>query len=124
MQRIRTDRTIFCEHETIARFSLEQGLWFETEEEARRSREWARRKAVLLRWVRAQMALRLSDRERQCIELYFFMGYSYRRIGEITGTNGSSVFRAVARGLRRLRAAAAEDASWRAQWEGRPRRLR
>jgi RNA polymerase sigma factor (sigma-70 family) len=124
MERMRHSHPIFCAHETITRFSLEQGLWFESEEEARRSREWARRKSALLRWVRAQMALRLSDRERQCIEMYFFMGYSYRRIGEITGTNASSVFRAVARGLRRLRTAAAEDAAWRAYWDSRPRRLR
>lgn len=86
-----------------------RGAWYESETERAAALRWSRRKAKLLRWVRREMDRRLTPRERCCIELHYFAGLSYRSIGVVTKTNHSSVCRAVARGLDRLRAAARED---------------
>jgi len=91
----------------------QRSLWHETEAEIEAGLQWGRRKAALLNWIRAQMALRLTERERQCMEMHFFDNLTYREIGRRTGTNASSVCRAVQRGIRRVRAATVEDSSWR-----------
>lgn len=97
-----------------------EGAWYETPEEIAVGLDWGRRKALLMRWVRRHMARRLTLRERRCIELYYLFGLNHRQVGDATGTAGSSAFRAIARGLRKLRLAAEEDPTWRKWW--RPRR--
>jgi DNA-directed RNA polymerase specialized sigma24 family protein len=96
----------------LDKFVLEQRLWFESPEEVRAGLRWGRRKCALLLWVRATMAERLTARERDCIGLYFFEGRSFAQVGLLTGTHASSVFRAVQRGIRKLRQAAGEEPSW------------
>ncbi len=93
--------------------------WHETRAEIRAGLEKGKRKAFLLRWVRTQMDARLTERERYCVQLHFFLGLTYEQIGRVTGTSRSAVCRAVQRGLRRLRAAAQEDTSWRGGWQDR-----
>lgn len=95
--------------ETMRHFESERAAWFETPAEIEEGIEWGKRKAVLLRWVRRQMNAHLTQRERRCVELYFFEGHTYREIGRITETNASSAYRAVARSLRKLRVQAKED---------------
>ena len=90
--------------EAVRLFQTERGAWFETPEEIEAGLEWGKQKAELLQWVRRQMGRHLTVRERRCIELYFFEGLTYREAGEKTGTNASSVYRAVARSLRKIRA--------------------
>ena len=88
---------------------LERGPWHETAEEVEAGLAWGERKERLLKWVREQMEECLTQRERECIELYYFRGLSCREMGVVTGTHTSSAHRAVQRGLRKLRAAVAQS---------------
>lgn len=83
--------------------TADRAFWYETPEEIEAGLEWGRQKAVLLRWVRRQMGRCLTLRERRCVELYFFRGLTLREAGAATGTNASSVLRALRRSLRKLR---------------------
>lgn len=91
----------------------EQGAWYEAPVEIEAALAWGRRKAELLRWVRRQMEKRLTDRERQCLAMYYFQDLNYLEIGRATGIHASSVCRAVHRAVAKLRAAALEDPTWR-----------
>ncbi len=93
----------------LERVENSRGAWYETSEEIESGLAWGHKKAALLRWVRRQMGRRLTRRERRCIELYYFRGKTFREAGSITKTNASSVHRAVARGVRKLRMAAQEE---------------
>ena len=86
--------------------TLAQTPWHEDEEAIRRGLEWGRKKARMLRWVESQMVLRLSPIERRCIELYYFEALNYREAASVLEVNPSSVYRAVRRGIRKLREAA------------------
>jgi len=86
--------------------NVRRGMWYESPEEVAKGLEWGRRKAVLLRWVRRQMGRRLTARERNCLKLYFFRGMTLLEVGEATCTSKAAACRAVARSLRKLRAAA------------------
>jgi RNA polymerase sigma factor (sigma-70 family) len=99
--------TVLLSPRAVRRIRVTQNPWYETPEEVAAGLAWGREKARLLRWVRKRMGERLTLRERRCIELYFFQGMTYREAAVKTGVNASSVHRAVQRGLRKLRAAAA-----------------
>jgi DNA-directed RNA polymerase specialized sigma24 family protein len=90
----------------IERIALAQTPWYEDEEAIRHGLEWGRKKVRLLRWVESQMMLQLTLTERRCIELYYFKGLNYRQCGQLLGVNASSVYRAVQRGIRKLKIAA------------------
>lgn len=92
--------------EIMRSFPIEQSAWHETESDIEACVKWGLRKAVLLAWVREQMHIALTPRERHCLELYYFRGMTYREAGAATGTNASSVYRAVKRSIRKLRTAA------------------
>ena len=92
--------------EIMRTYRVEQSAWYETEDEVRQGIKRGARKAVLIAWVREQMQTRLTPRERHCLELYYFRGLTYREAGAATGTNASSVYRAVQRSICKLRAAA------------------
>lgn len=96
-----------------------RGAWYESPAEIAVGLDWGRRKALLMRWVRHTMNARLSQREQQCIELHYLAGLTHRQAGQATGTAASSVCRAIHRGLRKLRSAAAEDPAWRQWWRRR-----
>jgi len=109
-ERRRADRfAVVMDPKVLKHFTTERAAWYESESEIKRGVEWGREKARLLRWVRKQMSERLSATERKCVELYYFQGRTYREAAAITGTNPSSVYRAVRRSVRKLRAAAEED---------------
>lgn len=91
----------------------EQGAWYEAPLEVKTALAWGRRKAELLRWVRRQMEKRLTDRERQCLAMYYFQNLNYLEIGRATRIHTSTVCRAIQRAVLKLRAAALEDPSWR-----------
>jgi RNA polymerase sigma factor (sigma-70 family) len=90
-------------------FPVEAGPWFETEEAIDAGLAWGAEKARLLDWVENTMATRLTKRERACLKMYYFDDLNFRQIGERTQTNASSVYRAVSRGLRKIRKAVAES---------------
>lgn len=90
-------------------FSNEEGAWYESEEDVAEGVRNGEDKARLLRWVRKHMKGRLTKVERCCVELYFFRGLTYRDAAVLTKTNPSTVYRAVRRGLRKLRQAAEEE---------------
>jgi len=79
--------------------------WHETAEEVEAGLQWAGERARLLRRVRKVMRRRLTPLQRRYVELYFFGGLTYRQVGDLTGTNVSSVHRGVRRSLRKLRQA-------------------
>jgi len=95
--------------EVMRLFENERGAWYETPEEIEAGLEWGKKKALLLDWIRKQMDQQLTERERLCMELYFFEGHTYREIGRITDTNASSAYRAVARSLRKIRTCARSE---------------
>jgi RNA polymerase sigma factor (sigma-70 family) len=94
------------------RFLRSQGAWFETADDTRERLRRNARHDALMAWVVARMPELLTTRERQCIDLHYFRGLSYREIGEATSTNKTSAFRAVERGIRKLREAKEKDRSW------------
>jgi DNA-directed RNA polymerase specialized sigma24 family protein len=96
----------------LDRYPATASPWHEDDAGRRDAARRARRKKVLLAWVRLQMLERLTPRERECMELYYFEGLTLEAAGARTGTNRSSVCRGVQRGLRKLQQAAAEDDSW------------
>lgn len=90
----------------LAGLTMAQTPWSEDEDAIRRGLEWGRKKARMLKWVESQMLLRLSPIERRCIELYYFEALNYREAAQVLDVNASSVYRAVRRGIRKLREAA------------------
>jgi DNA-directed RNA polymerase specialized sigma24 family protein len=84
----------------------DRSAWHESPREIQAGLQRGKRKAVLLRWVRREMERRLTRRQRQYMDLYYFRGMSYAAIGRATGTNPSSVCRSVRRALNRLTDAA------------------
>jgi len=96
-------------NDVLSKIDRTRGAWYETEEEIAAGVKWGREKARLLRWVRSQMTMRLTLRERRCVELYYFEGLTFREAAHRTETNATSVYRAVQRSLRKLRQAAAES---------------
>lgn len=94
-------------------FATESGAWWESEEQIRLALADGKVRAALLRWVRRQMASRLTARERYCVECHYFLGLTYEAIGYATNTHRSTVCRALQRSLRKLRQARDEDPSWR-----------
>lgn len=99
-------RIVTLEPHYFSAISDTSNLWHEDEETIEAGLEWGRQKARLLRWVRRQAGRRLTARERQCLEMYFFEGITFAEMGARTGTNASSAHRAVRRSLRKLREAA------------------
>lgn len=95
--------------EILKRIPRAKTPWYETEAEIQAKLRLGRKKARLLEWVRSQMILRLTPTERRCIELYFFENLTYRQAAARLGVRPSSVYRAVKRGIRKLREAAREN---------------
>ena len=97
----------------LDQFVAEARAWYESPEEVRRGLVDGHRKAHLIAWIRRHMETDLAQREVRFIELHYFVGLSQARIARIEGVHASTVCRVVRRGLNRLRAATAEDPSWR-----------
>ncbi|MDZ4857828.1 MAG: sigma-70 family RNA polymerase sigma factor [Candidatus Hydrogenedentes bacterium] len=89
----------------IGMHNVTEAAWYETPEEIEAGLRWGEEKAKMLAWVRRAMGRRLTVRERRCLELYYFEGLTFREVGDRTGTNASSVYRAIGRAVRKLRAA-------------------
>lgn len=53
--------------------------------------------------MRAAMQNELTDRQRECMELYFFSGVKEVEIAEMLGVNKSTVSRHISRGKNRLK---------------------
>ncbi|MBX7259418.1 MAG: hypothetical protein K1Y02_23870 [Candidatus Hydrogenedentes bacterium] len=108
--RIRSERLITAMDPRLLRqMGIRLRAWYETEEEILEGLRWGRRKAELLQWVRRKMQRKLTARERRCVELYYFGGLTYAQAGYATGTNASSVLRAVRRSVNKLRALAERE---------------
>lgn len=90
----------------MERLSAADSPWHEDAGTVRAALKRGRENARMLAWVRAQILFRLSPVERRCIELYFFEAKNYREAAAELGVNPTSVYRAVQRGVRKLRIAA------------------
>jgi RNA polymerase sigma factor (sigma-70 family) len=89
--------------ELIETISNEAAAWHESPEEVQKGLAHGKEKAALEAWIRTFMDTGLTERERHCLELYYFRNMTYREAGAATGTNATSVYRAVLRALRKLR---------------------
>lgn len=98
-----------CDPAIIESYGNGDGPWSETETEVAAGLAWGEEKARLLKWVRKQMRRRLTQKQRRCIELYYFEDLTFAEIGKKTGCAPSSACRSVHRGLKRLQAAAKLD---------------
>lgn len=106
-ERSRASRyAVYINPQRIDQRTLREAMWYESAEEVEAGLQWGEEKANLLRWVRRQMGRRLTKRERKCIELYYFKGLSCREVGDKTGTDPSSAYRAIQRAIRKLHASA------------------
>jgi hypothetical protein len=97
--------------------------WHEDPSTVRAALARGRERQRRLSWVRAQMLFRLTPVERQCIELYYFEAKNYREAAAELGVNSTSVYRAVQRGIRKLKAAARRNPPRRRPAKGRRRRV-
>ncbi len=53
--------------------------------------------------LREAIETELTEKQRQCVKLYFFDGLKEREIGELMGVNKSTVSRHISKGKQRLR---------------------
>ena len=83
--------------------------WAETAQEIEAGLRQGKENDRLLAWVRSQMLLQLSETEQQCITLYYFRALNSRQAGTLLHMNPSSVYRAVRRGIRKLKKAAQQS---------------
>lgn len=97
----------------LARVQASRAAWFETQEEVEKGLEWGKRKAELIRWTRRQMGRKLTQRERRCIELYYFRAMTLEEVGREIGKSASTACRTIQQSIKKLRNAAEEDPSWR-----------
>ena len=94
----------------MERLTAEEGFWHESPREVEDGLRHGARKAELLAWVKRRMETQLTEREAECIRLHYFQGHSFRAIHVRTGLGLATVHRAIQRGLKKLRQAAAEEA--------------
>ncbi len=105
----------------MERLTVEEGFWRESPREVEQGLQDGVRKAELLVWVKRRMETRLTEREAQCIQLHYFQSHSFRAIHARTGLGLATVHRAIRRGVKKLRQAAAEEG---VGWERGPRKER
>lgn len=106
-ERSRASRFVVYARPEFMQFrTIQEAMWYETPEDIADGLRWGEEKAALLKWVKRQVGRRLTKRERRCIELYYFEGLTFREVGDRTGTNASSAFRAIKRAVRKLHASA------------------
>ena len=79
-------------------------MWYEPKEAIVEGLRNGERKRHLLVWVRAVMADRLTQHERECVELFYFIGLNCRQIATLRGINKSTAYRNKERGIGRIRA--------------------
>jgi len=109
-KRIWKDRfKVSCDPRHMEGFANEDSFWNESEASVMAGLAWGREKARLLKWVRKQMQWRLTPRQRQGIELYYFKNLTYYEVGQEMGCTTSSASRSIERGIHRLRVAARND---------------
>ena len=111
-------KLLFFEFQTT-----DKGAWYESPREVAMALAWGKRKEELLGWLRVAMERKLTARERQCLTMHYFENRTYVEIGQVTGSNPSSAWRAVDRAMVKLRKAALADTSWQRKKEG-PNRMR
>lgn len=92
--------------ETLAELSESEGLWYESPEEVDRAVAEAALRARRIRWVRRQMVLLLTDRERSHVVCHYFLGMTIRESAAMHGVSPSVANRNVLRAVGKLRAAA------------------
>lgn len=92
--------------ETLAALPESEGLWYESPEEVDRAFAEAALRARRIRWVRRQMLLLLTDRERSHVECHYFKGMTIRESAARHGVSPSVACRNVNRAVGKLRAAA------------------
>ena len=81
-----------------------EGAWHESEDAIVSGLLDGERKRRLLGWVRAAMSKHLTPHQRECVELFYFLGLNCREIAAIRGINKSTAYRNKQRGIGRLRA--------------------
>ncbi len=95
-------------------FPVESSAWYESPEAIAQGLTRGKEKDRLLRWVRRRMESDLTERERACVEIYYFQGLPFRQAGKQLGLHASSVCRITRRAVEKLRILAQQEGiGWR-----------
>lgn len=105
--------SVYVAPEKLDRVLISRALWFETDEEIAAGLAWTERKAELLRWLRRQMARKLTQRERRCVELYYFKAMTLEEVGREMGLSAATACRTLRHSIHKLRDIAEKNPSWR-----------
>jgi len=81
----------------------EHSPYYESPREIADGLAWGARKRYLLDWVDRQMDVIITAIERECIRLHYYCDKPFRDISVILHRNPSSIWRAVQRGIAKLR---------------------
>lgn len=80
-----------------------RGPWYETADEIEAGLAWGTRKRFLLRRISHSMRGCLTSRERECIKLRFFRGFTLCEISRRLKMDTSSIHRALKAAIKKLR---------------------
>jgi len=90
----------------LDRYREDEGLWYESPQEARMVEERYKRREKRLAWVRAVMLLQLTPRENQCVNMHYLESKTFRAIGKELGIHPSNANRHCRSGIHKLQKAA------------------
>ncbi len=94
--------TILVSQHFLEQIPETQSLWHETPEEIEEKLQWGKEKAHLLQWVQKQIQRKLTAREKNYIELYYFQGLTLEVIAKKHHSNPSNISRTIRRGIKKL----------------------
>lgn len=100
---------INCSPSIMEGFTNEEGPWNEDGRTIAAGLACGKEKARLLLWVRWQMRLLLTRKQRRAIALHYFKDLTFVEIGAIMGCSPSAACRSAQRGVARLRKAAIKE---------------
>ncbi|HOV33196.1 MAG TPA: hypothetical protein PLX23_07530 [Candidatus Hydrogenedens sp.] len=94
--------TVLVSQHFLEQIPNSQSLWHETPEEIERKLQWGKEKAHLLQWIQKQIQRKLTVKERNYIELYYFQGLTLELISKKYHSNPANISRTIRRGIKKL----------------------
>jgi len=94
--------TVLMPQHFLEQIPSNQSLWHETPEEIEEKLQWGKEKARLLQWVQKQIQRKLTVKERNYIELYYFQGLTLELISKKYHSNPANISRTIRRGIKKL----------------------
>ncbi len=94
--------TVLMSQHFLEQIPSSKSLWYETPEEIEKKLQWGKEKARLLQWVQKQIQRKLTVKERNYIELYYFQGLTLELISKKYHSNPANISRTIRRGIKKL----------------------